>query len=79
MTREEIFSNLQEIFLTVKPRLDVSKITLESSLVKDLGIDSLSMLLLSLATENKFGFQFDNQVKFNTVSDVIDYIDQAIN
>ena len=47
--------------------------------MKDLGIDSLSMLLLSLATENKFGFQFSTQEPFQTVREVVDYIDKAIN
>ena len=79
MTREEILDNLKEIVLTIKPKLDFSNITPDSSLVKDLGIDSLSMLLLSLAIENKFGFQFDPQAKFNTIGEVIDYIEKVLN
>ncbi len=79
MTREDILNNLKEIVLTIKPKLDFSNITPDSSLVKDLGIDSLSMLLLSLAIENKFGFQFDPQVRFNTMGEVIDYIDKVMN
>lgn len=79
MTREEILDNLKEIVLTIKPKLDFSNITPDSSLVKDLGIDSLSMLLLSLAIENKFGFQFDSQAKFNTIGEVIDYIEMVLN
>lgn len=79
MTKEQIFESLQEIILTIKPKIDLSTITLDSALVKDLGIDSLSMLLLSLATENKFGFQFSTQEPFQTVREVVDYIDKAIN
>lgn len=79
MTREEIFDNLKEIVLTIKPRIELSNINMESSLVKDLGIDSLSMLLVSLATENKFGFQFSPQAKFNTIGDVVDYVDNILN
>lgn len=79
MTKEQIFESLQEIILTIKPKIDLSSITLDSALVKDLGIDSLSMLLLSLATENKFGFQFTTQEPFQTVSEVVDYIDKVIN
>lgn len=79
MTREEILDNLKEIVLTIKPRLDLSNINPDSSLVKDLGIDSLSMLLLSLATENKFGFQFNPQAKFDTIGQVVDYIDNILN
>ncbi|MCQ2170281.1 MAG: phosphopantetheine-binding protein [Bacteroidales bacterium] len=74
MTPEEILGKLKEIVHTIKPKLDLSNVTLESSLVKDLGIDSLSMLLLSLATENEFGLQFEPDVKFNTIGEVVDYI-----
>ena len=79
MTKEQIFESLQEIILTIKPKIDLSSITLDSAHEKDLGIDSLSMLLLSLATENKFGFQFTTQEPFQTVSEVVDYIDKVIN
>lgn len=76
MTREEIMSGLKEVIALIKPKLDLSEITEQSSLVTDLGIDSLSMLLLSLAIENKFGFQFSTQKPFQTVGEVIDYIER---
>lgn len=76
MTREEILDSLKEIVLTIKPKLDVSKVTMDSALVKDLGIDSLSMLLLSLAIENKYGFQFGSDVQFNNIEDVVSYIEK---
>lgn len=76
MTREEILDSLKEIVLTIKPKLDVSKVTMDSALVKDLGIDSLSMLLLSLAIENKYGFQFGSDVQFNSIGDVVSYIEK---
>lgn len=76
MTREEILDSLKEIVLTIKPKLDVSKVTMDSALVKDLGIDSLSMLLLSLAIESKYGFQFDPDVQFNSIGDVVSYIEK---
>lgn len=78
MTREQIKENLKEIILTIKPRTDISKVTEETSLVRDLGVDSLSMLLLSLAVENKFGFQFTTQEPFNTVGEVIEYIEKVV-
>jgi len=77
MTREEILSLLKEVVAIVKPKLDLSKVTEESNLVTDLGIDSLSMLLLSLGVENKFGFQFSEQKPFQTVGEVIDYIEKV--
>ena len=48
--------------------------TEDSQLTSDLGLDSLTTLLLSLAIENKFNFKFEGMVKFNTVGEVIDHI-----
>ena len=75
MTREEVFEGLKEIFTGVKPSLDLNHVNLDSKLVSELGIDSLSMLLLSLAAENKFQMQFANDIPpFETVGQVCDYI-----
>ena len=79
MTREEVFEGLKEIFAGVKPKLDLSTVGFDSKLVNDLGIDSLSMLLLSLAAEYKFGMQFETTEKpFETVGEVCDYIVAAV-
>jgi acyl carrier protein len=37
-------------------------------------LDSLTILLLSLAIENKFAFKFEGNPKFTTVGEVIDFI-----
>ncbi len=78
MNKEQIFEELKEILHTVKPKVELDKITPESNLLCDLTIDSLSMLLLSLAVENKFGIQFETNVQFKTVADVVDYISGKI-
>ena len=78
MTREDIFNGLKEVIAVIKPNLDLNKVTMDSNLVSDLGIDSLSMLLLSLATEQKFNFQFQSQTPFQTVVEVVDYIEKSI-
>jgi acyl carrier protein len=79
MTKEEVFEGLKEIFATIKPKLDLDKVTMDSKLVMDLGVDSLSMLLLSLAAEQKFGMQFQPTAKpFETVGEVCDYILSAV-
>ena len=70
---------LREIIKVIKPKLDASKIEESANLVVDLGVDSLSMMLLSLAVENKFQFQFDTVEPFKTVGEVIDYIEKATN
>ena len=74
MEREKIFEELKEILKIIKPSADFTNINEDSQLVRDVGLDSLTILLLSLAIENKFGFKFDGNPKFTTVGEVIDYI-----
>ena len=74
MERETIFEGLKEILKLIKPSMDLSAVTEDSQLVRDVGLDSLTILLLSLAVENKFGFKFEGTPKFETVGVVIDYI-----
>jgi acyl carrier protein len=74
MEREKIFDELKEILKLIKPSADFSKINEDSQLVRDVGLDSLTILLLSLAIENKFGFKFEGNPKFNTVGEVIGFI-----
>ena len=79
MDREKIFDELKEILKLIKPSIDLSNVNDESQLVRDVGLDSLTILLLSLAVENKFGFKFDGNPKFTTVGEVIDYISSKTN
>ena len=74
MQKETIFEELKEILIQIKPSMDFSAVSDDSQLVRDLGLDSLTILLLSLAVENKFGFKFEGQPRFNTVGEVMDYI-----
>ena len=74
MEREHIFNELKVILKLIKPSADFSTINDDSQLVRDVGLDSLTILLLSLAIENKFGFKFEGNPKFTTVGEVIDYV-----
>ena len=74
MQRETILTGLKEILAQIKPSMDLSAVNEYSQLVRDVGLDSLTILLLSLAVENKFGFKFEGNPKFTTVGEVIDYI-----
>lgn len=78
MKEQEIFEGLKEILHTIKPGVDLEKVTMDSSLVFDLGIDSLSILLLSLAIETKYGFTFNGVPPFKTVGDVVRFINEKI-
>ena len=67
---------LKEILQLIKPSLDLSAVNDDTKLVSDLGLDSLTILLLSLAIENKFNFKFEGALSFNTVGEVIDHIEK---
>ncbi|MCQ2148975.1 MAG: phosphopantetheine-binding protein [Bacteroidales bacterium] len=73
MTKEEIFEGLLEVFKVIRPKLDPNAISPDSRLIADLGVDSLSMMLLALASEEKFNIKFSQNV-FETVNDVCEYI-----
>jgi len=75
MTREEVFEGLKEVLSVIRPNADLSQTNFQSELVKDLGIDSLSMLLLALAVEEKFKIHFpDGAAAPVTVGDVCDAV-----
>lgn len=74
MQKEAIFEALKEILKQIKPSADFTNLNEDSQLVRDAGLDSLTILLLSLAIENKFNFKFDGNPKFTTVGEVMDYI-----
>ena len=74
MQKEAILEGLKEILKQIKPSMDLSAVNEDSQLVRDVGLDSLTILLLSLAVETKFQFKFEGTPKFNTVGEVIDYI-----
>ena len=77
MDRQDIMKDLKEILQLIKPSLDLSSVNENTQLISDIGLDSLTIMLLSLAIENKYKIKFEGALKFNTVGDVIDYITQA--
>jgi acyl carrier protein len=79
MRKETIYEELEDILTKIRPSADFSNINDDSQLVRDIGLDSLTILLLSLAIENKFGFKFEGNPKFTTVGEVVDYIDSHAN
>ena len=75
MTLECILDELKIIFKQINPNLDVDSVTLDTRLVEDLGLDSITILLLSFAIEKKFEIKFDVAQKFVNVGEVIGYIE----
>lgn len=78
MERTKIFNRLKEILAKLRPEADLSTAHDGTALVRDLGLDSLSMLLLALAAEKEFGIRFEGTPRFDTVGEVIDYIAQRV-
>ena len=70
-----MLETLKEILERIAPEVDVGTITEKTKLVDDLGFDSMSMMLLSLEIEEAFGFRFEETVRFDTIGDVIKYVE----
>lgn len=58
---------------------DRKEVTLESDIIKDLGLDSLDIVTLIMAVEDEYGFTADDDeiVNLKTVGDVVKYIENA--
>ena len=79
MTRQEILENLKEILMDADERGSelVDKVSEQSRLTEDLGLSSVNMLYMIIATEEVFDIRFDDVGvnEFQTVADVMDYIE----
>ncbi|MUL43605.1 acyl carrier protein [Streptomonospora sp. PA3] len=74
-TEQEILDGLGEIVDEIAG-VSASEVTPEKSFVDDLDIDSLSMVEIAVAAQDKFGVEIpDDQLKdLKTVQDVINFI-----
>lgn len=79
MTRQEIFDTLKDIIGSALERTDNMKdVSERSDLRTDVGLNSVGLLYIVISIEERLHVSFDD-VSFNdfqTVSDVIDYIEQ---
>ncbi len=78
MTEEQILSELAEILNEVAG-VETSKVSADKSFLDDLEVDSLSMVEVVMAAEDKFGVKIpDEEVKnLRTVQDAINFIVKA--
>jgi acyl carrier protein len=78
MTDQEIQTGLAEIVDEVAG-VPADQVTPEKTFVDDLDIDSLSMVEIAVAAQDKFGVEIpDDQLKdLKTVQDVIDYVKRS--
>ena len=78
MTTKE---RLIKVFATVfEDQLDPATITESATLLDDLGMTSISLLYMAMATEEEFGIKFQNEDfgKLITVGDVIACVESKI-
>jgi acyl carrier protein len=78
MTQKEILAWLGEIVDEISG-VPADEVTPEKTFVDDLDIDSLAMVEIAVAAQDKFGVEIpDDQLKdLKTVQDVIDYVERA--
>jgi acyl carrier protein len=78
MTQAEILAGISEIIDEIAG-VPADEVTPEKTFVDDLDIDSLSMVEIAVAAQDKFGVEIpDDQLKdLKTVQDVIDYVAKA--
>jgi acyl carrier protein len=78
MTEQQILEGLGEIIDEVAG-VSPDEVTPDKTFVDDLDIDSLSMVEIAVAAQDKFGVEIpDDQLKdLKTVQDVIDYVRRA--
>lgn len=70
-----MLDRLKDILSRVVTNVDMNTVTENTTLVEDLGFDSLSMMMMSMELEDAFGFRFTEFVKFETVGDVCTYLE----
>ena len=76
--KDQILADMADIVNDITG-VDQSEVTLEKSFVDDLDVDSLSMVEVVVAAEEKFGVSIpDDEVKnLKTVGDAVAYIERA--
>ncbi|RVZ88607.1 acyl carrier protein [Helicobacter pylori] len=74
-----LFETIQAV-IAEQLEIDVSQVTPEAKFVKDLGVDSLDIVELIMALEERFGIEiFDEQAeKIVNVGDVMRYIEKQL-
>jgi acyl carrier protein len=75
MNEQEILAGLGEIVEEIAG-VPADEVTLSKSFVDDLDIDSLSMVEIAVAAQDKFGVEIpDDQLKdLTTVQDVVNFV-----
>lgn len=78
MTEQDILKGLGEIIDEIAG-VPADEVTPDKSFVDDLDIDSLSMVEIAVAAQDRFGVEIpDDELKnLKTVKDVVEYVQRA--
>ena len=68
--------DLIDILLRTAPDTDISKITTESRLKADMGLTSLDFIMIMFEIQDKYGVTFTGEESFDTVGDVIRFLQE---
>lgn len=71
-----MYERLLRLIKQNMPDVEVEKAKPESRLMEDLGMDSIGLMMLSMAMEDEFGVRFDEPEPFETVQDVLSYLEK---
>ena len=71
-----MLEKLKSVLARVTPDVDMDKVTEATTLIDDLGFDSLAIMMMSMEIEDAFGFKFTEFVRFETVGDVCRYLEE---
>ena len=71
-----MYDRLLKLIKQYLPQDKIDQASPSSRLTADLGMDSIGMLMLSMAMEEEFGVSFKGPVHFATVQDVLDYLEK---
>lgn len=69
-----MLDRLKDILGKVNPDIDMASVTEDTTLIDDLGLDSLSIMLFAMEIEAAFGFRFTEPVRFERVGDVCRFL-----
>lgn len=70
-----MLEKLKELIKNTMPEVEIEGVTRDTRLIEDLHFDSLSIMMLSMSLEDEFGITFDEPMVFNTVGEVIDFVE----
>lgn len=71
-----MYDRLLKLIKEVMPEAELDGANESSRLMEDLGLDSIGLMMLAMSLEDEFGVHFNEVVKFETVKDVISYLEK---